>query len=176
MAIIYGSSEVSRGGRMTRKVALVGPHGTGKTTLAKKLGKILELPVLPEMAREALERAGVDWKGIAARDKEAFKLWEAVLYEAVLALHRKDMFFVADRSLVDVVAYTEVVLGPKAVGGMFPGWKEDLRSIGYSALVYCGRPYRPPDTMWAPVNKVLRRLLQELEADEVVRVIWLEEA
>jgi len=160
---------------MTRKIALVGPHGTGKTTLAEKLGKILELPVLPEIAREALVRSKVSWRVIATV-KPLYKLWEATLYEAILEMHRRDMFFVADRSLVDVVAYTEAILGPGAVAEMFPDWKEDVRSIGYSALVYCGKPYSEQvDGVWVRVNKALRTMLQTLEADEVVRVIWLEE-
>jgi len=154
------------------KITKVEPHGTEKSTLAKKLSRILDLPLLPEIAREALERSGVDWLRLT-QEEVAYAAWQAALYESLRTLHRRTPEFVADRSLLDVVAYTETYLGAAWVGKMFPDWWKDFEEIGYDRLVYCCRPYRQPDETWERLKTTFDLLLEIVQA-RGVSVVWLD--
>ncbi len=88
---------------MDRRIAIVGSFSTGKTTLAEALSRRLELPLLPEVAREVVE---LGFK----LDKDATPETEALIflrqYNNELSTHE----FVGDRSLIDVMAYAGWVL------------------------------------------------------------------
>lgn len=84
------------------RVAIVGSHSTGKTTLLRMLAERLDVPVLSEIAREKIAESetlphhmGPEGRGI---------LQETILREQVLretALGK----FLSDRSVFDAVAY-----------------------------------------------------------------------
>ena len=88
---------------MDRRIAIVGSFSTGKTTLAEALSRRLDLPLLPEVAREVVE---LGFK----LDKDATPETEALIflrqYNNELSTHE----FVGDRSLIDVMAYAGWVL------------------------------------------------------------------
>ena len=88
---------------MDRRIAIVGSFSTGKTTLAEALSRRLDLPLLPEVAREVAE---LGFK----LDKDATPETEALIflsqYNNELSTHE----FIGDRSLIDVMAYATWVL------------------------------------------------------------------
>ncbi|MCB9614318.1 MAG: AAA family ATPase [Sandaracinus sp.] len=57
---------------VVRRVALVGPESTGKTTLAKQLAKRLDATFVPEHASTCLEAGVCDTSSFRARDFEDF--------------------------------------------------------------------------------------------------------
>jgi nicotinamide riboside kinase len=86
-----------------RRVAIVGSFSTGKTTLAEAAAPKLDLPLLPEVAREVVE---LGFK----LDKDATVETETLIF---LRQYYNEMIhesFVGDRSLVDVMAYASWVL------------------------------------------------------------------
>src|SRR5687767_4925282 len=86
-----------------RRIAIVGSFSTGKTTLAEALARKLELPLLPEVAREIVE---LGFK----LDKDATPETEALIF---LRQYNNELAadeFVGDRSLIDVMAYAGWVL------------------------------------------------------------------
>jgi len=85
------------------RIAIVGSFSTGKTTLAEAVAEPLELPLLPEVAREV---AAEGFK----LDKDATPEVETLIF---LRQYRNEMtheHFVGDRSLIDVMAYAGWVL------------------------------------------------------------------
>lgn len=85
------------------RIAIVGSFSTGKTTLAEAAAEPLELPLLPEVAREV---AAEGFK----LDKDATPEVETLIF---LRQYRNEMtheHFVGDRSLIDVMAYAGWVL------------------------------------------------------------------
>lgn len=88
---------------MSRRIAIVGSFSTGKTTLAEILARRLDLPLLPEVARE-----------IAALgftlDKDATPETEALIFLRQYNNELSIPEFVGDRSLIDVMAYAGWVL------------------------------------------------------------------
>lgn len=86
-----------------RRIAIVGSFSTGKTTLAEALARRLDLPLLPEVAREIVE---LGFK----LDKDATPETEALIF---LRQYNNELAadeFVGDRSLLDVMAYAGWVL------------------------------------------------------------------
>lgn len=87
----------------TPRIAIVGSFSTGKTTLAETAAEPLGLPLLPEVAREV---AAEGFK----LDKDATPEVETLIF---LRQYRNEMRhpgFIADRSLIDVMAYAGWVL------------------------------------------------------------------
>ena len=86
-----------------RRIAIVGSFSTGKTTLAEALARRLELPLLPEVAREIVE---LGFK----LDKDATPETEALIFMRQYNNELATDDFVGDRSLIDVMAYAGWVL------------------------------------------------------------------
>jgi nicotinamide riboside kinase len=85
------------------RIAIVGSFSTGKTTLAEAVAEPLDLPLLPEAAREV---AALGFK----LDKDATPEVETLIF---LKHYYNELIhpdFVADRSIVDVMAYAGWVL------------------------------------------------------------------
>lgn len=85
------------------RVAIVGSFSTGKTTLAEAVAGPLELPLLPEVAREV---AALGFK----LDKDATPEVETLIFLRQLYNEMTHEHFVGDRSLIDVMAYAGWVL------------------------------------------------------------------
>ena len=88
---------------MKHRIAIVGSFSTGKTTLAEVLARHLDLPLLPETAREVVE---LGFK----LDKDATPETEALIFLKQYNNELSTGEFVGDRSLVDVMAYAGWVL------------------------------------------------------------------
>jgi nicotinamide riboside kinase len=85
------------------RVAIVGSFSTGKTTLAEAVAEPLELPLLPEVAREV---AALGFK----LDKDATPEVESLIFMRQLYNEMIHEHFVGDRSLLDTMAYAGWVL------------------------------------------------------------------
>jgi predicted ATPase len=86
-----------------KRIVFVGSFSTGKTTLAERLAHMLELPLLPEVAREI---AALGFK----LDKDATPEIETLIFLRQLNNELSTPEFVGDRSLIDALAYARWVL------------------------------------------------------------------
>lgn len=86
-----------------RRIAIVGSFSTGKTTVAEELARRLNLPLLPEVAREI---AALGFK----LDKDATPETEALIFLKQFNNELEEAEFVGDRSLIDVMSYAGWVL------------------------------------------------------------------
>lgn len=86
-----------------RRIVFVGSFSTGKTTLAELLARKLDVPLLPEAAREI---AAMGFK----LDKDATAETETLIFLKQYNNELSYPNFVSDRSLIDVMAYAGWVL------------------------------------------------------------------
>lgn len=90
-----------------RRIAIVGSFSTGKTTLAERVARELDLPLLPEAAREIVE---LGFK----LDKDATPEAETLIFLKQYNNELSYSEFVGDRSLIDTMAYAGWVLDNQA--------------------------------------------------------------
>ena len=105
---------------MTHRIAIVGSFSTGKTTLAEVLARHLDLPLLPETAREVVE---LGFK----LDKDATPETEALIFLKQYNNELSTGEFVGDRSLVDVMAYAGWVLDNQSRSKETALWDECVK-------------------------------------------------
>ena len=105
---------------MERRIAIVGSFSTGKTTLAEALAEKLDLPLLPEVAREIVE---LGFK----LDKDATPETEALIFLRQYNNELATDEFVGDRSLIDVMAYAGWVLDNQERTKEFYLWDECVK-------------------------------------------------
>ena len=105
---------------MPTRIAIVGSFSTGKTTLAEDLARRLDLPLLPEVAREV---AALGFK----LDKDATPETEALIFLRQYNNELSIPEFVGDRSLIDVMAYAGWVLDNQARRKELLLWEECVR-------------------------------------------------
>ena len=105
---------------MDRRIAIVGSFSTGKTTLAEALAEQLDLPLLPEVAREVVE---LGFK----LDKDATPETESLIFLRQYNNELSTEEFVGDRSLIDVMAYAGWVLDNQERTKEFYLWDECVR-------------------------------------------------
>lgn len=102
---------------MDLRIAIVGSFSTGKTTLAEALSRRLDLPLLPETAREVVE---LGFK----LDKDATPETEALIFLKQYNNEISEAQFVGDRSLIDVMAYAGWVLDNQPPRKEMALWEE----------------------------------------------------
>ncbi len=102
---------------MQRRIAIVGSFSTGKTTLAEILARRLNLPLLPEVAREI---AALGFK----LDRDATPETESLIFLKQYNNELDTPEFVGDRSLIDVMAYAGWVLDNQSRRKEMLLWKE----------------------------------------------------
>ena len=111
---------------MDLRIVLVGSFSTGKTTLGEALAHRLELPLLPETAREVVE---LGFK----LDKDATAETEALIFLKQFNNELSTEQFVGDRSLIDVMAYAGWVLDNQPHSKEIALWKE-CEKLAYRRL------------------------------------------
>jgi len=90
-----------------KKIAISGLHGSGKTSLAKKINHLTFTPYLPEVAREIIEfTSNFDWR--ECKDINIIRDFEKAIFHTHLCLVKTNDVFVSDRSLVDPLVYVMV--------------------------------------------------------------------
>ena len=105
---------------MEQRIAIVGSFSTGKTTLAEVLARKLDLPLLPEVAREVVE---LGFK----LDKDATPETEALIFMRQYNNELEADSFVGDRSLIDVMAYAGWVLDNQPRRKEIALWEDCVR-------------------------------------------------
>ena len=105
---------------MDRRIAIVGSFSTGKTTTAEILARRLDLPLLPEVAREVVE---LGFK----LDKDASPETETLIFMRQYNNEISTESFVGDRSMIDVMAYAGWVLDNRPRSKEFYLWDECVR-------------------------------------------------
>jgi nicotinamide riboside kinase len=86
-----------------RRIAIVGSFSTGKTTLATDAAAQLDLPLLPEVARQVVELG-------FSLDKDATPEVETLIFLRQFHNEQVSTEFVSDRSLIDAMTYAGWVL------------------------------------------------------------------
>lgn len=107
-------------GTPARRIAIVGSFSTGKTTLAEVLARQLDLPLLPEVAREVVE---LGFK----LDKDATPETEALIFLKQYNNELSEPEFVGDRSMIDSMAYAGWVLDNQPPRKEMALWDECVR-------------------------------------------------
>ena len=105
---------------MDRRIVIVGSFSTGKTTLAEALADKLNLPLLPEVAREV---AALGFK----LDKDTLPSTEALIFLRQYNNELSYEEFVGDRSLIDVMAYAGWVLDNQERTNEHDLWDECMK-------------------------------------------------
>lgn len=94
------------------RIAIVGSHGTGKTTLVEKLGDILKIPVIEEIARTViLERNKLPHD---MDDLERF-VFQQTVFDRQTAREDEAIGFISDRSVLDALVYAHGTSGVLAL-------------------------------------------------------------
>lgn len=81
-----------------KKIGIVGSHGTGKTSLAKSLSEILNLPLISEIARKY---------DVNTEDKrELYLVQQHILIDQMLSEgYHQHIGYVSDRTTIDNMVY-----------------------------------------------------------------------
>lgn len=103
--------------RDATRAVIVGSFSTGKTTLAELLARRLDLPLLPEAAREVVE---LGFK----LDKDATPETETLIFLKQYNNELSTDRFVSDRSLIDTMAYAGWVLENRPRAKEMALWEE----------------------------------------------------
>jgi deoxyadenosine/deoxycytidine kinase len=101
----------------SKRIAIVGSFSTGKTTIAERLARELDLPLLPEVAREIVEMG-------FKLDKDATPETEALIFLKQFNNELSEPEFVGDRSLIDSMAYAGWVLDNQPYRKEMALWEE----------------------------------------------------
>jgi nicotinamide riboside kinase len=157
---------------MDRRIAIVGSFSTGKTTTAEILAQRLDLPLLPEVAREVVE---LGFK----LDKDASPETETLIFLRQYNNEISTEEFVGDRSMIDVMAYAGWVLDNRERTKEFYLWDECVRlaertlRTAYSHVFYLPIEFpivldglRPDDPEFQKdIDERLLRLLKSHDID-----------
>lgn len=120
------------------RIAIVGTHGTGKTTLASIMADYLGVRFITEVARQVIRECGYSSTAeyIAAGHDAQVYVQEAIL-RAQIAVESEaaETGFVADRSVLDAAAYASAYGLPE--GAVKPLRDSALAHVrNYSLLLY----------------------------------------
>jgi len=93
------------------RIALCGRGGTGKTTLAAELSRVLALPLISEQVRVAAKRLGHKSITGLSRDARVMLQTAALCSQATMEELHSASGFVSDRSRMDYLAYYRELVG-----------------------------------------------------------------
>lgn len=154
-----------------RRIAIVGSFSTGKTTLAIEAAPKLNVPLLPEVAREIV---ALGFK----LDKDATVETETLIFLRQWYAEMTHPEFLGDRSLIDAIAYAGWVLEHQEHRKEFALWEacldianHHLRS-NYSHVYYLPIEFGIVDDGLRPMDPAFqedidRRILGLLETHSI---------
>lgn len=88
-----------------RKIGICGSHGTGKTTLAKRLSEETGLPLIIEQARIVAEQLNINIRDLEPKSREGFLFQYGCLNYQIKEEQARWLGFVSDRTTIDNAAY-----------------------------------------------------------------------
>ncbi|MDD5377041.1 MAG: ATP-binding protein [Candidatus Gracilibacteria bacterium] len=88
--------------RKNLRIAIIGSHGTGKTTLVEKLGDLFKIPVIEEMARTVIMEKNKLPHDMD--DSERFIFQQTIFDRQTVHEDILDSF-ISDRSVLDALVY-----------------------------------------------------------------------
>lgn len=86
------------------RIAFIGPHGVGKTTVCERIAAHLGLPLITERAREVARNWGLTPATIPA-DRLVEYQWTILRQQVLAETSLQNVGFVSDRSTIDNMAY-----------------------------------------------------------------------
>lgn len=95
------------------KIAVVGAHGTGKTTLAKAISEQQGLPLITEQARIVAKEMNINNCQSLLVNPELARAFQWKVLERQIKAQLEHNEFVSDRSTLDCIAYWKLYLGDK---------------------------------------------------------------
>lgn len=101
-----GSSHYGKGTEVVR-IGITGSQGTGKSTLATALARMLDLPLITEQARRVAKEMGITSLKELKNDGEKGKLFQlnCLTYQLAAERARSNSGFISDRTTIDNAAY-----------------------------------------------------------------------
>jgi NadR type nicotinamide-nucleotide adenylyltransferase len=118
-----------------RKIAIVGPESSGKSTLARTLGGMLDAVVVGEYARSYLETHGT---GYQERDLKAFT--EGQMEAEFFAAKKPGSIMICDTDMITIRIWSE-----ERFGRCDPWIVEQSQRWHYDLWLLCS-----PDIPWEP--------------------------
>ncbi|GGH13732.1 AAA family ATPase [Pedobacter zeae] len=107
-----------------KKIAIVGPESTGKSTISQLLAKYYKVPWVPEYARYYCENLVADY---TLQDEVNMYYGQVALEDAILVTAESD-FIICDTTFITVKIWSDEVLGetPQVVLDALPKKPYDL--------------------------------------------------
>ncbi|MCL5003777.1 MAG: ATP-binding protein [Patescibacteria group bacterium] len=110
------------------KIAVIGSHGTGKTTLAKRISGILEFNFIPDVAREAHEKKFA----INEQTPPETQFW--ILSKQIELERNTEAPWISEKSLLDNLVYGTFSIKDEEVLRVLE--KIILRNLDYDLIFY----------------------------------------
>ena len=144
-----------------QKIGITGSHGTGKTTLAKKLSEELNLPFISEVAREF---------DIPNLDIESYcKIQKRLLFNQI-EKEGEYQSFVSDRTTIDNLAYWIALCSAHALESDNKIYIRETRFhiSTYDKIYYVPVTFKIKDDNFRFVSKSFQQTI-----DDIIRTILL---
>jgi predicted ATPase len=88
------------------RIAFMGAHGVGKTTLINELKKYFNFPVIPEIARQVIQEMKKHPLQMTMKERLIF---EQEILKRQIELEDKYRSFISDRTVLDIIAYCNLL-------------------------------------------------------------------
>lgn len=110
------------------KIAIIGAHGVGKTTLAKGLSEKLNIPLIPDTAAEAFH------KGFIVNENTPIENQFWILCKQIEYERERGVSFIADKALFDNIVYSRQIFSDERVLSLIE--EIVLKNAHYDACFY----------------------------------------
>ncbi|RQO65580.1 NadR [Pedobacter sp. KBW01] len=149
-----------------KKIAVVGPESTGKSTLSQLLARYYKVSWVPEYARYYCENLVTDY---TLQDEENMFYGQVALEDAILAVTESD-FIICDTTFITVKIWSDEVLGktPQSVLDTLPKRPYDLYLLMDIDLPWQDDPLRDFPNQREYFMEVWHKELKALDANYVV--------
>ncbi len=149
-----------------KKIAIVGPESTGKSTLSQLLARHYKVSWVPEYARYYCENLVTDY---TLQDEENMFYGQVALEDAILAVTESD-FIICDTTFVTVKIWSDEVLGvtPQPVLDTLPKRPYDLYLLMDIDLPWQDDPLRDFPNQREYFMEIWHKELKALDANYVV--------